>query len=180
MEIRRVTTGQREDGKSVFVDDEVLQPYKPSLLGGNEIFSLWATDGIPQLPTEGEENLADQHPRFFPKPNGVRFTVWTVPPRSEMAAPPEDMEAAVAECEEMVPGMTTEAVTDAEGSHATDTIDPTLLLAGEIDLTLDSGETKTLRKGDCIIQSGTSHAWVNNGTETCVMVTMFVGAERTG
>jgi uncharacterized cupin superfamily protein len=53
--------------------------------------------------------------------------------------------------------------------HRTETIDYGILLAGEIWLVLDEGETK-LAPGDIVIQRGTNHAWSNRTTEPARML----------
>jgi len=45
--------------------------------------------------------------------------------------------------------------------HRTVSLDYGIVLDGEIELVLDSGETRTLQKGDCAIQRGTMHMWRN-------------------
>ncbi|KAK4495177.1 hypothetical protein PRZ48_013504 [Zasmidium cellare] len=46
-------------------------------------------------------------------------------------------------------------------NHRTMTLDVVYVLEGEIELTLDSGEMKVVRKGDSIVQRGTMHHWRN-------------------
>jgi len=41
--------------------------------------------------------------------------------------------------------------------HRTQSIDFGVVLEGEIQLTLDDGEKKILRKGDVVVQRGTMH-----------------------
>jgi quercetin dioxygenase-like cupin family protein len=45
--------------------------------------------------------------------------------------------------------------------HKTASLDYGIVLEGEIELVLDSGETKLMRRGDSCIQRGTNHAWRN-------------------
>ena len=45
--------------------------------------------------------------------------------------------------------------------HRTVSVDYGVVLEGEVDLVLDSGETRRLRRGDIAVQRGTSHAWKN-------------------
>ncbi|HEY4280176.1 MAG TPA: cupin domain-containing protein [Conexibacter sp.] len=173
MAFRLVVTGQR-DGRSTFVSDVQQEAVVPRLLGGNEIFELWGADTLPALPSDGTPTQAEG---FFPPAEGFRFTIWTIPPAGHEPEPIVDMDEAITECDRLVPGMTS-AVTDAEGMHATDTVDCIYIIAGEVDLTLDGGETKRLRTGDCVVQNGTNHAWVNKGVERCVLLTAFFGALR--
>lgn len=46
--------------------------------------------------------------------------------------------------------------------HRTVSLDYGIVLEGEVDLVLDSGEVRTLKRGDMAVQRGTMHAWRNN------------------
>lgn len=173
--MRRIVTGQRDDGKSVFVEDRDVEPVLPPVLGGNEIWQMWGADSQPQLPTDGSRPSADG---YFAPADGYRFGFFSIPPASHEAPPIEDMDAALAETERLTPGMT-QAVTDNEGMHFTDTVDFLIVMQGEAHLELDSGDTTLLKAGDCIVQNGTNHAWYNrHPDETCVIFVAFIGARR--
>lgn len=47
--------------------------------------------------------------------------------------------------------------------HRTQTLDYGIVLKGEVDWELDSGQVKRLTQGDLIVQRGAAHAWVNRG-----------------
>jgi len=49
--------------------------------------------------------------------------------------------------------------------HRTVSLDYGVVLEGEVELVLDSGETRLLKRGDISIQRGTNHAW-RNASET--------------
>ena len=61
-------------------------------------------------------------------------------------------------------------------NHRTDSIDYAVVMAGEIDMVLD-GETVHLKAGDVLVQRGTIHNWVNNGTEPCVIAFALISAK---
>jgi quercetin dioxygenase-like cupin family protein len=62
--------------------------------------------------------------------------------------------------------------------HRTLTLDYMVVLDGEIELILDSGETQRFKKGDTCIQRGTMHAWRNpSETEWCRMLAVLIPAE---
>lgn len=61
-------------------------------------------------------------------------------------------------------------------NHRTDSIDYATVLAGEIDMILDDTVVH-LRAGDVLVQRGTIHNWVNNGTEPCVIAFVLIAAE---
>lgn len=48
--------------------------------------------------------------------------------------------------------------------HRTVSLDVVIQVIGEVELTLDSGETRIIRPGDVTIQRSTSHAWRNTST----------------
>jgi quercetin dioxygenase-like cupin family protein len=45
--------------------------------------------------------------------------------------------------------------------HRTATLDYGVIIDGATELVLDSGETKSLAKGDVFVQRGTAHSWRN-------------------
>ena len=62
--------------------------------------------------------------------------------------------------------------------HRTQSLDYACVLAGEITLTLDGGDKTVIRQGECIVQRGTNHSWVNNGEGICRLVFVMVGSEK--
>lgn len=64
--------------------------------------------------------------------------------------------------------------------HKTVSVDYGIVLEGTIELVLDSGETKIMRRGDVCVQRATNHAWRNvtekNGWGRMVFV--LVTAEK--
>ncbi|KAL2259778.1 hypothetical protein VTK26DRAFT_6403 [Humicola hyalothermophila] len=59
------------------------------------------------------------------------------------------------------------------GMHRTQSLDYGIVLEGEVDMVLDSGERHTMRRGDVAVQRATQHQWVNRSqTEWARM--MFV------
>ncbi len=60
--------------------------------------------------------------------------------------------------------------------HRTESLDYAIVMSGEIDMELDDGETVHLKAGDVLVQRGTVHNWINNGTEPCVMAYVLITA----
>jgi quercetin dioxygenase-like cupin family protein len=59
------------------------------------------------------------------------------------------------------------------GMHRTQSLDYGIVLEGEVDMVLDSGERVAMKRGDVAVQRATQHQWVNrSGTEWARM--MFV------
>ncbi len=61
--------------------------------------------------------------------------------------------------------------------HRTETVDYAILLKGECDLELDDGKTVHMKAGDVVVQRGTMHAWVNNGTVPAVFAFVLIDAD---
>ncbi|HEY6834376.1 MAG TPA: cupin domain-containing protein [Pseudolabrys sp.] len=61
-------------------------------------------------------------------------------------------------------------------NHRTDSVDYAVVMSGEIDMELD-GETVHLKTGDVLVQRGTIHNWVNNGSVPCVIAFTLVSAK---
>jgi quercetin dioxygenase-like cupin family protein len=60
--------------------------------------------------------------------------------------------------------------------HRTNSIDYAVVLSGSIELQLDT-LTVQLNPGDVLVQRGTIHNWMNNGTEPCVIAFILIGAQ---
>ncbi len=60
-------------------------------------------------------------------------------------------------------------------NHRTDSIDYAIVLSGEIDMEMDDTVVH-LKAGDVLVQRGTIHNWVNNGTEPCVVAFVLISA----
>jgi quercetin dioxygenase-like cupin family protein len=61
-------------------------------------------------------------------------------------------------------------------NHRTDSVDYAMVLSGEIDMQLDDSVVH-LRAGDVLVQRGTIHNWVNDGSEACVMAFVLIDAQ---
>jgi mannose-6-phosphate isomerase-like protein (cupin superfamily) len=61
-------------------------------------------------------------------------------------------------------------------NHRTDSVDYAIVISGEIDMEMD-GAIVHLQQGDCLVQRGTVHNWINRGTEPCVIGFVLIAAE---
>jgi mannose-6-phosphate isomerase-like protein (cupin superfamily) len=59
-----------------------------------------------------------------------------------------------------------------------DSLDYNIVIRGELILELDDGKTVRLRPGDCVIQNGTRHRWINPTSEPCLMASVLIGGQR--
>lgn len=61
--------------------------------------------------------------------------------------------------------------------HRTESLDYGVVLEGEVECLLDSGEKRFMRRGDVTVQRGTAHSWVNRSkTEWARMMYVLVHA----
>jgi quercetin dioxygenase-like cupin family protein len=63
--------------------------------------------------------------------------------------------------------------------HRTESIDYVVVVSGEIDMDMDDSSIK-LKAGDCLVQRGTNHSWVNRGKEMARVAFVLVDAEPLG
>ena len=164
-----------ERGRSVVISDSPVSPLTARAVPGYAWHRLWSFDAPPAVPNDGRPMHAPAH---FPPPDGVRFIVFTVPPRAT-AAESVDPEAA-RELEERFPGRAAHMESDQAGLHTTASIDLIYILSGEVWLELDDGNEVHLRAGDTVVQNGVRHAWRNHSDGPCSLVAVLVGARRGG
>ena len=177
VDIRRVATGHDEEGRAVFVSDELVAPVTLALLPGSEFHRLWGADSTVTFPDDGSRPGAR---RYFPPVGGFRFGFFTIPPDGGAGAPADlDFESALAEFEEKLPGLAGHLEPDHPGMHTTATIDYGVVVSGEVDLELDDGAKVTLGPGDSYIQNGTRHRWSNTGDVPAVIAITLIGANHT-
>ena len=152
LEVRRIVTGHDANGKAIIKTDERLQAV--SRLGRPHIsgWEIWSTDRIP-VDNTSDEAEATQRAGFVKRYNYDGTGQGTVIRITEFA-----------------PGAP-------KFMHRTETVDYALLLSGECDLELDSGEVAHMKPGDLVVQRGTMHAWVNNGSVPAVFAFILIDAD---
>jgi len=177
MGIRRVVTGHDADGNAVFASDEVVEPVTVDLLPQADFYRLWGADEPLHFPDSGE---VPPSPMYFPPVGGFRFGLFTVAPDSVTMLDDLDIEAALGEFGEKLPGLGDFLEVDHPGMHTTATVDFEFVVSGRCMLELDNGAVRELGPGDTVVQNGTRHAWRNPFDEPCVMVVAIVGAHHDG
>ncbi|MGH9048836.1 MAG: cupin domain-containing protein [Acidimicrobiia bacterium] len=181
MSVRRVVTGVDDSGRSVFVDDEQVEPITVGLMPGLEFQPLWGSDQPVVLPTDGTPADA---PAYFPPAGGFRFGLVSIPPEGERREGPApgnpgpEASPTMEEVERKLPGLLGHMEPDHPGMHTTDTVDFDVVLSGDIYLELDDGAEVHLQTGDCIVQNGTRHGWHNRASQPCVLAVTTIGASR--
>ena len=179
--MRRVVTGFDKDGIAVFKSDGETKRLV-SIDGIPDIDFLdeiWAADDISTIPMD-ETDITVSMDSFVPTtPGAVRFRVFTIPPAKTISDyikkgyKPDDF---LKEYKRKAPGF--EFDPKQPGRHTTDTIDYGYIISGKMYLVLDKGKRKLLEAGDCFIQTGTPHSWVNPFNEPCEGLVCMVGTKR--
>jgi quercetin dioxygenase-like cupin family protein len=150
LEVRRIVTGHDVNGKAVVRSDETLRAVprlnRPQISG----CEIWSTESMPV--DNSEAAAAAQRDGFVKRYNYVGSGAGTVIRVTEFA-----------------PGAPI-------FMHRTETVDYAILLSGECDLEFDSGESVHLKPGDIVVQRGTMHAWVNNGSVPAVFAFILIDA----
>lgn len=170
--IRRVVTGHNKNGQSVItIDDDA--PNVTAVEGWPDLYisELWVTGEMP-INNMGDTDQGARKMRHDPTPNGTVFRVVEFPPESQMS------------------GIDTQKAFEAMGSHnkpraqdsakhasmhKTNSIDYLVVTAGEMWMVMEEGET-LLKPGDCIVQRGTNHAWVNKSDKPCMLMAILIDA----
>jgi quercetin dioxygenase-like cupin family protein len=150
-EVRRIVTGHDANGRAIVASDERLagssRPGRPEM----QRCEIWSTDKMPA--DNSEAAAAAQRAGFVKRYNYVGTG-----------------QGSVIRVTELSPG-------SPKFMHRTETVDYAILLSGECDLELDDGKTVHLKAGDIVVQRGTMHAWVNNGTRPCTFAFILIDAD---
>ncbi len=149
---RRVVTGHDAKNVAKVLIDGIATNDRSGGEPGRARILMWCTDRMPVDIATGEK-IEDMGARMLgtaPPANGTRFTVNDIPPGA--------------------PGV----------MHRTETLDYCIVLAGEVDMEMDEGQTIHLKAGDVVIQRGTNHSWINRGAEPARIAFVLVDAKPLG
>ena len=164
LKVRTVVTGHDAKGRSVFVQDAIIDGTPIPGLG--ELAFLWNADEPATYPNPGKNPGA---PGIFPPVGGIRYIIGTYSPGKFIAPEPtpemhlEDGDG---------PGGAN------DGFHRTDTTDFGVLLSGNMALELDDGAEVVLSPGDVLIENGTRHRWRVVGDVPATLASFLIGARR--
>jgi len=168
--MRRVVTGHNEEGKSIVTIDG-----PPSCSIGEDVgglFELWNTDGS-IINTKDTSDMADTKIVLSPPKNGTKFRYFQINPTPE-GVPEEVLQNMAAEAFGKIGAAHHRVDTSKHPAmHKTDTIDYIILLKGDVTLILDEEEVN-IKPHDVVVQRGTNHAWVNNGSEPALLIAVLV------
>jgi quercetin dioxygenase-like cupin family protein len=147
----RYITTHNDEGKAVFsqVFDEALATYE---IPGMLFYEAYKTFQAPVNMTDEadikaiQSHAADEGTISFPKPGATILRYCDWPPGGSSPL------------------------------HRHETMDFGILVHGEMEAIMDSGETRLLKVGDCIVQRNTLHAWRNpSATEFARVIFVIQG-----
>jgi hypothetical protein len=168
-EVRRIVTGHNAQGKAVIaMDGAPPRAVELRAVPGTIFYEIWNTNASP-APIDNGADPTMRPLQLHPMPEGSIIRIVDIPPDAVQSQISEaDIAAGFAQIG--AAGATTlRSDSPHKLMHRTETIDYGILLAGEIWLVLDEGETK-LSPGDIVIQRGTNHAWSNRTNEPARML----------
>ncbi len=169
MATRRVVTANDSDGKSYFLHDGPTPGRLDLGRAVNE--EVWVDDPAQPDGPEGADPARAEKFRLEPPEGGSVVRVFTFMPAGQrVELSPEELATAAARFDT---GDTMEP--ENPGMHTTRTIDYGIVLSGEIDLELDSGEVH-LTPGDIAVQRGTRHAWRNRSQSPCSIAFVLISS----
>jgi quercetin dioxygenase-like cupin family protein len=167
---RRIVTGHDAKGKAIALFDTPLQAKQRSP-GGNGMTLLWTTTEFP-VDVSVSTDRASSHVGVPPVANGTVFRIVDFAPTAPHAGPVDHHQILVS----MGIDPATQGYARHANTHRTRTIDYAIVLDGEIDMLLDDTEVH-VKAGDILVQQGTNHAWVNNGTKPCRIAFILIDAK---
>ena len=168
--MRRIVTGHSENGRSIITMDGPPARSIGEDVGG--LFELWNTDGNDVVSTDNIDR-SDEDIILSPPIGGTKFRYFQINPLPKGV--PEEMMQEIAEDAFEKIGAAHHRIDTSKhpAMHKTETIDYIILLKGDVTLILDEEEVD-LNPFDVVVQRGTNHAWVNNGTEPALLIAVLI------
>lgn len=170
--IRRIVTGHQDGRATLMIND--LAPNATEIKGwpGLWVTELWTTNESPADNLQWGTDQGARPMRHDPTPHGTIFRVVEIPPESQGKIDAKQAFEALGSTNK--PSATDSA--KHASMHKTNSIDYLVVIAGEMWMVMEQGEV-LLRPGDCIVQRGTNHAWVNKSDKPCLLAAILIDAK---
>ena len=173
IEKRRVVTGHNESGESVILfDDHGRNVTHIPSWDGLYVTELWVTSETP-VDNNGNEDRSLRPMKHDPDPGGSIFRLVEIPPESKTSFNATGIFSELGSSTKP----TEEDSQKHPTMHKTNSIDYLVVISGEMYMGMEDGET-LLRQGDCIVQRGTNHAWINRSEEPCLIAAILIDAKK--
>lgn len=140
-QLHRYVTGHNESGKAIVQTDNDFkwQPYDDK----NMAFSVVYTTSTMPADLNNDQDLTKHQDVMTSGKLGL-----------------VNPSGSVIRCVDFAPGYSC-------AMHRTQSLDYGIVLEGEIEMLLDSGEKHQMKRGDVAVQRATQHQWRNKSTTTC-------------
>ena len=172
--IKRFVTGLNDEGKAtVIYDDYAENIMEIGGWPGAYVSELWVTNETP-VNNDGREDRAARPIRHDPTPGGSIFRVVEIPPEKDVQVEIDASAAFESMGSHNKPS--DEDAAKHASMHFTNSVDYLVVISGEMHMLMDEGEV-LIKQGDCIVQKGTKHAWVNRGDVPCVLAAVLIDAK---
>ena len=171
--MRRIVTGHNDNGKSVIKIDGPPARSIGEEIGG--LFEIWNEDGA-TIDTKSCKDRADSDIILSPPKGGSKFRYFQIMPTPK-GVPLEVLNKMAEEAFSRIGAAHHRVdITKHPAMHKTKTIDYIILLKGDVTLILDEEEVR-IKPFDVVVQRGTNHAWVNNGSEPALLIAVLIDSK---
>lgn len=171
--IRRVITGHdAADRATILFNDHA--PNVTPLKGwpGAGVTEIWVTGEMP-VDNSSSIDRSLRPLRHDPTPLGTIFRVVEIPPEGADTK----IDAASTFGQLGSAHKPTGADTAKHPTmHKTDSVDYLVVISGSMTMVMEEGEVE-LHAGDCVVQRGTNHAWVNRSGAPCLLAAVLIDAK---
>lgn len=164
--VRRIVTGENEQGRSVFVSDGPA-PNHTTDPGSPVAQVLWVTG---EAAASGSDPAPAGQAFGFHSKGGSLLRVVDFPP--DEAYEPDQLARFLDEH-----GVRDKGNARHFWFHKTQSLDYAIVLEGEIHALMDEGET-LMRAGDILIQRATNHSWANRSGKPCRMAFVLLDLDH--
>jgi quercetin dioxygenase-like cupin family protein len=158
--IRRVVTGNDEQGRSRVIFDSAAPNVNGLPVPGRYITDVWVFKNCPAV-ISGDRDDGNLPYNFEPPTHGGHLRLTQAPAKPPDYDPTRDTSVAPLHPPKQAPGGTWERGgqnTHRSRMHKTETVDYAICLQGGRVLVLDDGE-RLLKPGDVVVQLGSWHSW---------------------
>jgi mannose-6-phosphate isomerase-like protein (cupin superfamily) len=170
--IRRFVTGHNDNGKAiVMIDDHAPNMTEIKGWPGLGVTEIWVTDEMP-VDNHGAKDRSLRPMRHDPTPSGTIFRVVEIPPEGAVKIDPATAFGHLGSTHKPSASDSAKHPT----MHKTDSIDYLVVISGSMHMLMEDGEVE-LHAGDCIVQRGTNHAWVNRSGKPCLLAAVLIDAK---
>ena len=176
---RRIVTGHDAQGRSIIVSDEAPKNVVPNPADPERgHINFWRTESMPANNAVFADPMDGPPCPLAPPKGGTMFRFFQIAPeRNEAGLPAAERNKRMGQMFEAAGAAHVRVDTERHPSmHKTDSVDYIVLLKGEVTALLDVGEVQ-MKPFDVLIQRGTNHGWVNDGTEPALLLAVLVDAE---